>query len=318
MFWGRSMNGLNRGFEYRKVLGSDAAGLRVIEYLERFYSAVTREQWRARIDSGRVLLDGMPATEQQILEPGRLLSWIRPPWKEPHAPCSFAVIYRDNCLLAAAKPSGLPTLPGGGCFMDNTLLSLVRRRFPDANPLHRLGRGTSGIVLFALTREAAVKTLQAWRCGEVLKIYRALAAGCPDEDYFSVDVPIGPVPYRILKTIHAASPTGKSAHSQIKVLQRRESCSLLEVKITTGRPHQIRIHLAASGYPLVGDPVYTAGGGPAKESRALPSDLGYHLHNALLGFPHPDGGKWIEITCAPPPVLRLHPEGKNRQKSSLP
>jgi 23S rRNA pseudouridine1911/1915/1917 synthase len=306
------MNRMNRGFEYRKVLGADAAGLQVIEYLERFYSAFTREQWRARIDSGRVLLDGIPAREQQILEPGRLLSWMRPPWKEPEVPRSFAVLYRDNDLLAVAKPCGLPTLPGGGCFMDNTLLSLVRRRFPKANPLHRLGRGTSGIVLFALTREAAVKILQTWRRGEVLKIYRALAAGCPDQDDFAVDVPIGPVPHRILKTIHAASAAGKSAHSQITVLERRESCSLLEVKISTGRPHQIRIHLAAAGYPLVGDPLYAIGGVPAEKSRALPSDLGYHLHSALLGFPRPDDGKWIEIACASPPALRLGLKGKGR------
>ncbi len=300
------MTHLNHGFEYRERLGADAAGLSVIEYLTRCYSGFTCEDWLDRIESGRVLLDGVPAKESAILRPGQLLSWMRPPWEEPEAPRSFAILYQDTHLLAVAKPGGLPTMPGGGGFMEHTLLSLVRCQFPGASPLHRLGRGTSGIVLFTTTQEAASKISQAWRCGEILKVYRALATGCPALDEFEVDTPIGPVPHRILRTIYAACPAGKPAHSHIKVLERRDACSLLQVRITTGRPHQIRIHLAAAGHPLVGDPLYAVGGVPAENSRALPGDLGYYLHNALLGFPHPATGKWTEIDCMPPPPLRLH------------
>jgi 23S rRNA pseudouridine1911/1915/1917 synthase len=302
------MNSMNRGFEYRKSLGTDADGLQVIEYLVRRYPSFTREEWLARIGSGRVLVDGMPAQRDQILNPGQSLTWIRPPWKEPEVSRSFAILYQDKYILAVAKPSGLPTMPGGGLFMENTLLSLVRRHFPEANPLHRLGRGTSGIVLFAMTKETASKILRAWSNRSVAKIYRALASGCPEEDELDINTPIGPVPHPILKTIHAACSNGKPAHSHVKVLERRDHSSLLEVQITTGRPHQIRIHLAAAGYPLVGDPIYTIGGVPADDCRALPSDLGYYLHNTLLGFPHPADGKWMDITCAPPPLLRLHCE----------
>lgn len=295
---------MNQGFEYRKLVGNDAAGLPAIDYLCRCYPAFTREEWRARIDSGRVRLDGTPVREDHILRPGGRLSWLRPPWEEPEVPREFAILFKDDFVLAVAKPSGLPTLPNGGLFMENTLLSLVRRRFPKAVPLHRLGRGTSGIVLFALDAAAAAAIAPEWQRREVLKIYRALAAGCPVEDRFTVDVPIGPVPHPALRTVHAASPEGKPAHSEVTVLQRRESASLLEIRITTGRPHQIRIHLAAAGYPLAGDPLYVAGGIPAPESKALPSDLGYHLHNEVLGFHHPTKG-WLEIRCAPPPLLRL-------------
>jgi len=303
------MDSMNRGFEYQGFLGTDADGLQVIEYLVTHYSAFTREEWLARIRSGRVLVDGVPAQQDQILSPGQSLTWIRPPWKEPEVSRSFAILYRDKHILATAKPCGLPTLPGGGLFMENTLLSLVRRHFPEANPLHRLGRGTSGIVLFALTRETASKILRVWSNRDVAKIYRALAAGCPEKDEFDINTPIGPIPHPILKTIHAASSNGKTAHSHVKVLEQRGDSSLLEVQITTGRPHQIRIHLAAAGYPLVGDPIYKAGGVPAHNSHALPSDLGYHLHNILLGFPHPADGKWMEITCFPPPILRLGLKG---------
>jgi 23S rRNA pseudouridine1911/1915/1917 synthase len=300
------MTVLNQGFEYRKRLGADAAGLRMIDYLTQCYSGFTRVEWLDRIESGHILLDGIPSNWDAILRPGRILSWMRPPWEEPEAPRSFAILYRDEHLLGVAKPEGLPTVPGGGDFMEHTLLSLVRHHFPGANPLHRLGRGTSGIVLFAMTPEAASKISQAWRCGRILKVYLALASGRPANDEFEVDIPIGPVPHRILKTIHAANPAGKAAHSHINVLERRGDCSLLQVRITTGRPHQIRIHLAASGHPLVGDPLYIAGGIPAEDSRALPGDLGYKLHSALLGFPHPATSEWTEITCAPPPSLRLH------------
>ena len=296
---------LNDGFEYRKRLGADATGLRMIDYLTRCYSGFTREEWLDRIESGRILLDGIPSDQDAILRPGRILSWMRPPWEEPEVPRSFAILYRDEHLLGIAKPEGIPTVPGGGRFMEHTLLSLVRHHFPGASPLHRLGRGTSGVVLFATTPEAASKISQAWRSGQILKVYRALASGCPANDEFEVDTPIGPVPHRILKTIHAACPTGKPAHSHINVLERRDACSLLQIRITTGRPHQIRIHLAASGHPLVGDPLYMAGGIPAENSRALPSDLGYHLHSTLLGFPHPATGEWTAIECAPPPLLRL-------------
>jgi 23S rRNA pseudouridine1911/1915/1917 synthase len=298
------METFNKGFEYKKFLGPEAAGLRLIEYMTRIYPAFTREEWLERIHAGRVLIDGIAVSQDRILKQGQSLSWIRPPWREPDVPSSFAILYKDRHILAVAKPSGLPTLPGGGVFMDNTLLSLVRRHFPGANPLHRLGRGTSGIVLFAVTRDSTSKIFESWRAGNVRKTYLALAKGCPQKDSFDVDVPIGPVPHPILRTVNAACSSGKEAHSHVRVLERRNSTSLLEVRITTGRPHQIRIHLAAAGFPLAGDPLYPVGGVPTKDCKALPSDLGYYLHNAVLGFPHPLSRQYLEITCAPPPVLR--------------
>ncbi len=296
---------MNRGFEYRECIGSDAAGLTLIEYLARRYPRFTREVWMIHIESARVLLDGIPSSMNASLRAGQHLSWMRPPWEEPEVPHSFAILYRDAHLLAVAKPGGLPTIPSGGSFLEHTLLSLVRHHFPGASPLHRLGRGTSGIVLFALTRQAAAKVSEAWSNARILKVYRALASGCPSLDEFEIDTPIGPVPHPLLKTVHAACPSGKSAHSQVKVLERRDGCSLVQVRITTGRPHQIRIHLAAAGHPLVGDPFYVAGGVPVKDSRALPGDPGYQLHHAVLGCSHPASGEWIEISCAPPPTLRI-------------
>jgi 23S rRNA pseudouridine1911/1915/1917 synthase len=298
------MTVLNSGFEYRRKLGEEASDHSVLDYLVRHYPAFGEEVWRARIAAGRVLVDGIPAECDQPVRRGQTLSWLRPPWQEPEVPRPFAVLHRDRSLLGVAKPAGLPTLPGGGSFMVNTLLAMVRERFPGSNPVHRLGRGTSGAALFALTREAAKRIFREWEQHKVLKVYHALIRGVPSRDSFSIDDRIGTVPHGFLTALYAASPDGKEAVSHVTVLEHRNACSLVRVRIETGRPHQIRIHLAAAGHPLLGDPLYRPGGIPDPDCRVVPSDTGYHLHSTLLGLHHPDTGIWTEIFCAPPPILR--------------
>jgi len=206
-----------------------------------------------------------------------------------------------------AKPSGLPTLPGGGAFLDHTLLALVRRRHPEASPMHRLGRGTSGIVLFAPSAGAR-KPLQAAFQGEgTRKVYRTLCSGRPEAPAFAITAPIGEVPYAPLGLLHAARAGGRPSESRVTVLEYREGASLVEVEILTGRPHQIRIHLAFAGHPLVGDPLYGTGGVPLPGTSALPGDPGYLLHAHQLELAHPRTGEWISLCCQPPPALRTHP-----------
>jgi 23S rRNA pseudouridine1911/1915/1917 synthase len=119
-----------------------------------------------------------------------------------------------------------------------------------------------------------------------------------------VEVPIGRVPHRLLGSVYAARPEGKPSRSLVTVRERREATSLLEVEIGTGRAHQIRIHLAAAGYPLLGDPLYAAGGVPRVDSVALPGDPGYLLHARLLVFRHPGTHLPVEVEAPPPPALR--------------
>jgi 23S rRNA pseudouridine1911/1915/1917 synthase len=268
---------VNQGFEYVETVGSDAAGESVLDYLARRYSHSGREEWAARIDGRRVLLDGKPTNADALLRPMQKLAWLRPPWEEPEVPLCFAILYRDKHLLAVAKPSGLPTIPGGG-FLEHTLLRLVRRSYMEASPMHRLGRGTSGIVLFARTPEASSRLSGAWRRREILKVYRGLASGVIEEDDFHVSIPIGTVPHSTLGSVHAAALAGKPSLSHVKVLKRQADSTIVEVKISSGRPHQIRIHLAAAGHPLAGDTFYLAGGVPAEATDDLPGDTGYFLH----------------------------------------
>jgi 23S rRNA pseudouridine1911/1915/1917 synthase len=241
------------------------------------------------------------ADTRAVLRAGARLVWQRPPWIEPDVPLAFAVLHEDADLLVVAKPGGLPTVPAGG-FLEHTLLALVRRRWPRAVPVHRLGRGTSGLVAFALTDPARARLAASWRDGTVVKSYRALVEGEVTRDAFTVDAAIGPLPHARLGTVHAASADGRSAVSHVSVVERRHDTTLVDVRIETGRPHQIRIHLAWAGHPLAGDPLYGPGGVP--RAAALPGDGGYRLHAHRLDLPHPATARRLQIWCSPPPPLR--------------
>jgi len=292
----------NEGFDYREEIGPGDEGRTVLAHLASRYRHSTETVWRERIERGEVLVEDRAAAGGDVLRRGQSLVWRRPPWHEPEVPLAFAVLHRDDHVLAVAKPRGLPSVPNGG-FLTHTLLHLVKLRFPEAAPLHRLGRGTSGLTLFALTSQARRVLSAAWREGRVEKAYRALVAGVPSAPTFSVEQRIGPVPHPRLGEVHAASDRGKPALTHVRVLVARDGCALVEATIATGRPHQIRIHLASAGYPLVGDPLYVAGGVPGPDP-GLPGDAGYRLHAHRLSLEHPATGQRLALECGLPPELR--------------
>ena len=302
---------LNQGWVYRDRIATPEAGESVLDFYTRRYIHSNRAEWRERIESGTVLLDECPTLCDAKLRNGQVLSYHRPPWREPASPRSFALVCEDEDLVVVSKPAGLQVMPGGE-FLQNTLLWLLRPRFGDEiAPVHRIGRGTSGLVLFARTALSKRGLALGFRRGRLQKSYRALVRGHPSRDEFSVDVAIGPVPYAPLGEVFAAHPEGKKSLTLVRVVERRHEqgkrTALVEVKIPTGRPHQIRIHMAAEGFPLVGEPFFDAGGLPrvtwAGERPPLPGDCGYHLHAMKLGFPHPRDGSQNVVYAAPPRIL---------------
>jgi 23S rRNA pseudouridine1911/1915/1917 synthase len=294
---------MNAGFEYREQVGPLAAGRTVLAHLATRHPHSTIAVWRDRIEAGEVFLGDARAASTGVLRPGDWLVWRRPPWEEPTVPLAFAVLHRDDHLLAVAKPRGLPSIPNGG-FLTHTLLHVVRAHFPEASPMHRLGRGTSGLLLFARTAAARQGIAAAWRAGAVEKVYRALLSGVPERLEFTVEAPIGTVDHPRLGRLHAAvAGGGKPAVSHVRILAERNGNALAKVTIPTGRPHQIRIHMAAAGHPLVGDPVYASGGTPM-EAAGLPGDPGYRLHAHRLRLAHPVTGHDLDLECMPPPDLR--------------
>lgn len=294
---------LNQGWVYEDRVRQD--GLTLLEYYAQHYLHSSRQEWRDRIQSGAISINQIPITEPDTrLESGQLLTYHRPPWVEPEVSFEIRVLYEDPHLLVLDKPSGLPVLPGGG-FLENTVWGWLRREYAmPPVPIHRLGRGTSGILVLAKTEEARSRLSAALRNRTIEKRYRTLVAGIPKFDRFTVTHRIGKVAYPQLGELYMATETGKAAMSHCVVLERDQipGATLLEVTIPTGRPHQIRIHLAAAGYPLWGDPLYGVGG-VAIDQTSVPGDCGYLLHAYEIGLTHPFNEDKLTIRSEPPALL---------------
>ena len=296
---------LNRGYAYTTIISRKYPGQTLLSHLASLYPHSTPQAWQEKLDNGEVTLNGVTATGSESVVSGQTLVWKRPPWIEPDAPRRFEVLFQDAHLLAVNKPNGLPTLPGGG-FLENTLLRLVQKRCPHANPVHRLGRSTTGIVLFAKTPQAASKLMAHWNTPKVQKIYRALAQNIARHDAYEILTPIGLVPHPLIGAVWAAKQSGKPSRSWAKVISRGTSTTTFEVSLNSGRPHQIRIHLASIGHPLVGDPLYGITGQPLETCPGLPGDGGYFLHAQFLKFDHPITEERIELEAALPSGFSLH------------
>ncbi len=319
---------LNRGHAYTTIIGSKDDGRTLLSHLASLYPHSTQQEWQKNLNNREVTVNGVTATGSESLTSGQTLVWNRPPWIEPDTPQHFEVLFDDPHLLAVNKPGGLPTLPGGG-FMENTLLRLVQKQTPNANPVHRLGRGTTGIVLFAKTAQAAAKLGADWNTPRIQKIYWALAQNVAERDAYEILTPIGLVPHPRIGSVWAASASGKPSKSLAKVISRAPSSTAprstapsstassstassstpgtttFEVTLNSGRPHQIRIHLASIGHPLVGDPLYGLSGQPLENLPGLPGDGGYFLHARFLKFHHPVTGEPINLEAALPAGFAL-------------
>ena len=305
---------MNQGWIYREQVKIADAGQTVLKYYTRKYRHSSQDEWQARIESGQILLNERSITVATILKTGDKLAYHRRPWIEPEVPLQFDVLYEDRDLLVINKPSGLPVMPGGG-FLEHTLLWQLKTNYPQDTPvpIHRLGRGTSGLLLLArsqlakssLSRQMRDSTTNKQENRQLNKVYRVLVTGNSIPDRLTIDQSIGKIPHPVLGYIYGADPQGKYARSECRVIKRYRNCTLLEVTILTGRPHQIRIHLAAAGYPLLGEPLYVAGGTWAKISQnqekiAVPGDCGYYLHAYCLSFIHPRTLQQMNFKCSIP------------------
>ena len=299
---------LNQGFTYAATVTNQEHGRDALGWLSQRFPHSDVATWAARLAGGQVTSGGTPITGSSTLQRGQLVHWARPPWHEPAVPTDFVLVHRDADLLVIDKPHGLPTMPAGG-FLENTLLAFVRASHPAATPVHRLGRGTSGLVIFALTERARVGLTRDLREHRVDKHYVGIIDGVPTWKSLGIEVPIGEVAHARLGTVFGANPSGRPACSVVNVLPPSAEqptggtvmtapTTRVTVQIYTGRPHQIRIHLAAVGHPLAGDPLYGPGGTP--RSDALPGDHGYFLHAERVVLTHPGHGGRLQIVAPPP------------------
>jgi 23S rRNA pseudouridine1911/1915/1917 synthase len=292
------MNGLNRGFVYRATVDAAGAGMSVLAYHVARFRHSDERTWRAAIEAGRVLVNGRPAVPEQRLAAGDALEFHREPWREPDAPELFDVAFEDEHVLVVVKPANLQVLPAGP-YSARTLLQLVRSSDAAraaAAPAHRLGRGTSGLIAFgktALGRSSLARQLRELKLG---KTYLAWVEGVRLPQSFVARQPIARVPHGPL-TIHAAAENGRPSLTRVRVLRRDGERALVAAQPITGRPDQIRIHLAAAGAPIVGDPLFGPGGVP--KSDVPPGMGGYLLHSAALSFTHPVSGARVRLRSLP-------------------
>ena len=294
---------LNAGHAYRDRVSESAAS--IAGFYAGRYAHSDQSTWIERLAAGEIWCNGRQLHADAPLRAGDHLLWHRPPWQEAAVPVlsERSIVFDDGDLLVLNKPSGLPVLPAGG-FLVHTLLTQleqwVRQGMISASggvprPVHRLGRFTSGLLVCArrsdsrawLSAQLRESTLSK-KCGEpgdgCRKIYRALTQSLPSDWQIAearrISSSIGLKPHFKLGMIWChvsdSEPRALPSLSEIKLLERRESSCLVEVTIATGRPHQIRIHTALLGAPLLGDPLYVPGG--LAQPHALPGEGGYYLH----------------------------------------
>lgn len=296
---------LNQGWVYGDRLKAGQAGLSVLEFYTQHYRHSTREEWLERIQRQQIFVDGKAATATQILVANQRLEYHREPWEEPDVPLNFSILHEDPHFWIIEKPAGLPVMPAGN-FLENTLLWQLKRQFPDENlvPIHRLGRGTSGLMILGRSPLGRQQLTQQLREHRITKIYRALIPAGDYPDQLTLKTSIGQVFHPSLGTVFAAQEAGLFAQSEMRVITRTATVSLVEVQILTGRPHQIRIHMAAMGFPLIGDRLYAPGGLPPMtddpQETALPGDGGYFLHAHYLEFQHPASPVRCQFTASAP------------------
>ncbi|XP_060675444.1 RNA pseudouridine synthase 5 isoform X3 [Ziziphus jujuba] len=275
---------LNDGLFYNDVVRASDSGLTLIHfYSTKHKNSAPPKGWLQRIQNGQIAVDGEVIRDPDtILRIGSKLVYHRLPWEEPEAPYFLQILYEDDDMIALNKPPGLQVLPGG-LFQQRTVLtqlqwwatkptSSVACQGPHPVPVHRLGRGTSGILLCAKTKLAKTRLAAYFADGtshienssktsvdlcatrKVTKIYRALVTGIIGEDEVIIKQPIGMVQYPgVAKGLYVATPSGKPSLSKVEVLERdvKKNLTLVQVEIQSGRPHQIRIHLSFIGHPLL-------------------------------------------------------------------
>ena len=277
----------------------ELAGVKVDTLLKRHMglsgTVVRRIKW---LDDG-ILVDGVRVNTRFCPEAGQVLSArLSDPQRSSGivpAPGPLDIVYEDEDLIVLNKAPGVPVHPGPGHFDDtlgNFLVNYYEKTGQEADfhPVHRLDRGTTGLIVAAKHPHAQEALKHQLHTENFRRLYLAVCEGLPDPIHGTIDAPLGPRPGSLVEQM--ARPDGKPARTRYGVLRHWGARSLVSLELETGRTHQIRVHMAHIGHPLTGDFLY---GAEDQNLIGRPA-----LHSGYLSFLHPLTGEKLQFSVPLP------------------
>jgi 23S rRNA pseudouridine1911/1915/1917 synthase len=289
---------------------SGLAGERVDAAMARLFG-LSRTKAAELVAAGEVMLDGATPAKSDRVHEGALIE-VRIPGPEtapvvtPETIDDLRIVYDDSSLVVVDKPVGVAAHPSQGWTGPTVLGHLAGAGFristsgvPERTGIvQRLDVGTSGLMVVAKSEHAYSVLKRAFKSRTVDKTYHALVQGHLDPLRGTIDAPIARNPKHDYKFM--VGPAGRPSVTHYDTLEAHRFASLLEIKLETGRTHQIRVHMAALHHPCVGDPTY---GSDPVLARRVGLDRQW-LHAVGLGFTHPESEEWVEFSSSYPDDLR--------------
>ena len=282
---------------------TEDAGTRLDAFVASRANGLTRSQAARYIEEGRVSVDGKPAAKSCRITGGEAVTVDVPEVRDTALTAQdipLDVVYEDADVIVVNKPAGLVVHPAPG-HPDGTLVNALLYHCGDSlsgingelrpGIVHRIDRDTSGLIIAAKNDFAHVKLAEQLQDHTLARTYRCIVTGNLREDTGTVNAPIGRCPADRKKMAVVAG--GRNAVTHWTVLERYPGVNYVECRLETGRTHQIRVHMAYIGHPILGDTVYG-------NKKPVPGLQGQCLHAVGLKFIHPRTGELVELTCGLP------------------
>ncbi|HET7929831.1 MAG TPA: 23S rRNA pseudouridine(1911/1915/1917) synthase RluD [Rhodanobacteraceae bacterium] len=295
---------------FHSEVPADAAGQRFDQILPQLFHGHSRARLAGEVKDGRILLDGARVQPRTRVVGGEQVDWAAddaPVLGDRPEAISLEIVFEDADLLVVDKPAGLVVHPGAGN-RDGTLLNALLNhdpglaRIPRAGIVHRLDKDTSGLLVVARSLPAHTALVAMLAARDIHRRYAAIVNGVPVAGG-KVDAPLDRHPTDRLR--RAVREGGRAAVTHWRVREKFRAQALLQCELESGRTHQIRVHMAHAGYPLVGDPLYGRGlklprGAIPELADALRGFKRQALHAERLAFAHPLNGEALAFEAAPP------------------